>query len=300
MEKVTVVITIKNEEKTLSSLLLALEQQTRLPDEVVIVDANSSDGSQKILSQWKPSFSVKIIVQESHRSEGRNIGIRHAKHDVIAITDAGCIPDKKWLEELLIPLLENRDVVSAGGYYPYYETSFQFACSYFFLVPPKYITEGFLPATRSMAFSKKTWEKVGGFQEDLASSEDYVFAKKIQKLQIPIAVQDKATVAWSPPKTIYQFAFTIFSFARWDVLGNVFRKKVLTMYARYAVFLLVIIISKPIGFLLFFTYLLWATFKHAQWISGKALLYIPALQIISDHAVMIGTLYGVLEKYKFL
>ena len=62
------------------------------------------------------------------------------------------------------------------------------------------IKEEFLPATRSMAFRKEVWKKIGGFDENLSHNEDYAFANKIKKLGFKIKFVQDAVVNWIPRK----------------------------------------------------------------------------------------------------
>jgi len=55
-------------------------------------------------------------MRETKRGPGaaRNCGLRAAKHDVIAFTDADCVVDKDWLRHLVTPL-QDPSVGIAGG-----------------------------------------------------------------------------------------------------------------------------------------------------------------------------------------
>mgnify|MGYP001032600466 CR=1 FL=1 len=104
MVNVSVVITVRNEEDSILDLLNSLENQSLKPYEVIIVDGGSKDRTVEITKSFITSRnSFKLIVAEgANRSEGRNIGISAATSDIIAITDAGVIVDKHWLENLTI------------------------------------------------------------------------------------------------------------------------------------------------------------------------------------------------------
>ena len=118
--KLSVVITILNEEKTISHLLQSINDQSLLPDEVIIVDGGSIDKSIKLIKSFtklqKKGIEVKIIQKKGNRSVGRNEGIQAAKHEVILITDAGCALDKHWIEEISKPF-NNKSVSVVAGYY---------------------------------------------------------------------------------------------------------------------------------------------------------------------------------------
>ena len=114
--KISVVVTVYNEEKSIEYLLDSLNNQTMLPDEVIIVDASSKDSTVKTIEEWGEkhrSFPISVIVRKwINRSKARNIGIRKAKNEIIAMTDAGCRADKQWLK--LLAERYKSDGVEAG------------------------------------------------------------------------------------------------------------------------------------------------------------------------------------------
>jgi GT2 family glycosyltransferase len=81
--------------------------------EFVCVDNNSSDASPAILAEFGPRIRV---IQERRPGAGaaRNAGLRAAKARWIAFTDADCVVDPHWLENLL-PQLESGVADGVGG-----------------------------------------------------------------------------------------------------------------------------------------------------------------------------------------
>ena len=102
MPRFSVVVTVRNDEFDLRELLAALEAQTRAPEEVVVVDGGSIDGTLDVLRGWRPErFPVRVLVEPgSNIAQGRNAGVRAAQSEWIACTDAGCRPDPGWLDAL--------------------------------------------------------------------------------------------------------------------------------------------------------------------------------------------------------
>ena len=99
-ENVSLVVTVLNEAATINSLLTSVAKQSRLPEEVVMVDGGSSDGTVRLVRRFAadhPQLNLKLIEQPGNRSVGRNAGITAASHDWIAITDAGCTLHQHWL-----------------------------------------------------------------------------------------------------------------------------------------------------------------------------------------------------------
>ena len=115
-EKVSVIITVLNEADSIHLILQNLISQTRKPDEIVIVDGGSTDGTDDIISnKANTETSIRLYVQKgTNISQGRNIAINKARFPLIAVTDGGCRPDNKWLEKLIEPLAKDPSVEGCG------------------------------------------------------------------------------------------------------------------------------------------------------------------------------------------
>lgn len=96
--KISVVIPVYNEEKHITQCIDALIHNTRRPDEILLADGGSSDRTLMLASK----FSEVTILDNPRKTAaaGRNVGIRHAKGDIIAFTDGDCVVEKNWLEEI--------------------------------------------------------------------------------------------------------------------------------------------------------------------------------------------------------
>ena len=139
--------------------LQSLINQTRKPDEIVIVDAISTDKTVDIIKQYSSLLPIKLIQKKSNIAMGRNIAIFNATYEVIAVTDAGCILDNNWLER--ITRFENNTDIIVGNYEPLIDSIFD-ACQYSImnLFKSKENTEDFVISSRSLAFKKRVWEEL--------------------------------------------------------------------------------------------------------------------------------------------
>lgn len=308
--KVSLVVTVLNEEKTIDSFLESAAAQTLRPDEVVIVDGGSNDQTIKLVQSSKfkgQSYGINLKILEkrdANRAEGRNFAIKKAKNEIIAISDAGCLLDKNWLEEIVKPFSDSTVDVVAGYYQAKTKTIFEKCVAPFVLVmPDKVDPNEFLPATRSMAIRKNVWEKTGGFQEDFSDNEDYVFANKLKKEKFKIVFCPKAVVYWLPRSNLKSFWKMIYRFARGDAKAGLRKLKVITVFGRYIVFvvLLIILLINYSPLLLSFylvislSYFCWAILKNYHYVNDlRALFWLPVLQITADLAVMAGTARGII------
>lgn len=307
MKSVSVICTTYNEEHTIARLLDALKSQAHQPSEVIICDSQSKDNTQEIIKKFitaNPSFKVILLSKQGNRSIGRNTAIAAAKSDLIAITDAGCIPEKYWLQELVKAYSQSNSEVIAGYYRGLPSNPFEEAVIPYVLVMPDRIDERtFLPATRSVLLEKKVWKALGGFDETLSLNEDYPFAKKLKGEGYHIAFAKNAVVGWLPRKNILEFITMIERFAQGDIEAKIFRPKVLFLFFRYLILLLVIIgmlfFASPkqiIALLLVFfvLYSIWAIEKNVKY-TKNGWYWLPVLQYAADYAVIKGSLKGLLK-----
>ncbi|MDP3987949.1 MAG: glycosyltransferase [Candidatus Levybacteria bacterium] len=312
--KLSFICTVFNEEKTIKPFLNSLFNQSRMPDEIVIVDGGSSDLTianikyqilnikyRKILGK----INFKILVKKGNRSVGRNEAIKNASGNIILCSDAGCILDKNWVENIIEPFKDSKVDVVAGFYKGFCKTIFEKCLiPYVLVMPDKADPKNFLPASRTMAFTKDIWEKIGGFDESLSHNEDYVFAKNLEKNNAKIVFRRDAVVSLIPRKNLREAFHMFYRFAKGDSEAKILRPKVALLFLRYlAGFSLItfFLTSKSnlmlSGLLfLFFAYLVWAVLKNYRYVKHRKAFYIlPVLQITSDAAVILGTLAGILK-----
>ena len=154
----TLIVTVLNEEDSIGKLIESIVFQTKLPDEVIIVDGGSTDKTLSVISSLKSQTSnkgikIKVIVKKGNRSVGRNEAIRISKGDVILITDSGCTLDSKWVENISKPFKDKAVDVVAGYYKGTFRNIFEKSLIPYVLVMSDKVNEKeFLPATRSVAF----------------------------------------------------------------------------------------------------------------------------------------------------
>ena len=306
--KVSFIATILNEEKTIISLLTSLAKQTQKPDEIIIVDGGSIDKTItkiKAFQKKHPQIKIRLFFKKgANRSQGRNLAIKKAKNEIIAISDAGCELDKNWLKNIIQPFKDPSIKVTAGYYKPKAESIFQkCVATYALIVPHRVKPKKFLPTSRSMAILKKTWKKFAGFPEKFPDNEDFVFANTLKKGKAKIVFIKNALVYWYPRSNLKSFWIMIYRFAKGDAFAGLRYPKTATVLGRYLIGALLLIFSFKHHYLLFYwlfcalVYLIWPIFKNYRYIKKwPALFLLPLLQIITDTAIILGTIKGIAKK----
>jgi glycosyltransferase involved in cell wall biosynthesis len=116
MMKVSIVITVKNEEKNIAELLESLVTQEQ-PIEIIIVDSASNDKTCRIVEDYCERYDfVRLFSHEGSRGESRNSGCSKASGEAFAFIDGDCIADKEWVKELR-KSLGNSDIVAGKTVY---------------------------------------------------------------------------------------------------------------------------------------------------------------------------------------
>lgn len=96
--KISVVIPARNEAAVLPKCLESLADQTRPPDEIIVVDNASEDGTVQSAVKF-PSVIVQSQVKVG-RVHARNAGFAAATGDIIARIDADTVVPPDWLEHI--------------------------------------------------------------------------------------------------------------------------------------------------------------------------------------------------------
>lgn len=315
---ISLIATVLNEGQSIHRLMRSLVAQTKLPDEVVIVDGGSRDDTVAIIQSYADRLPLRVLVEPGcNISAGRNRAIAAAQGDIIAATDAGVELDSQWLEKLTHPLVENPAVQVVGGFFHAEATNlFELAMGATVLPLVEEIDPAtFLPSSRSIAFRKAAWAAVGGYPEWLDYCEDLIFDLRLkaissqQEIQAersvkPFAFVPDAIVHFRPRGSLRSFFKQYYLYARGDGKADLWRKRHAARYITYlaavpAVFLLGLWIH-PLLWLLYlpgaYVYLRqpYRRLKSLQQSENSVLstLYlfalIPIIRVVGDIAKMIG------------
>lgn len=285
---ISVVVTIKNDEAGVIRLIDALARQTVRPDEVVVVGAGKIEKRDRDREEiGKGGMKMRTISSVGcSRGRGRNIGVTVAKNDLIAVTDAGCLPHRDWLKRLIAPvkradLRTDRAFYCAGFYRSVAKTPLERAFAVYLGVDwsPRY-----LPASRSIAFSKSAWAAVGGYPErGRSGGEDLSFAWKLSRLPGVIRYDaPDALVDWQVPGGLRAFFIDVVKHTRgnFEVRYWPHMARNLMVVARWFLFL-VFPVLLPF-------YLCWPIWKHRR--APVPWYFLPIVQLAADMGVLSGVI----------
>lgn len=210
MKRVSLITTVRNDAENCRVLLDSLKNLTRQPDEVIVVDGGSTDGTQDVIRAARARDSrIKMIEAPGvNIGRGRNIGIEKATGDVIVSTDTGCRLDPAWLAEIVKPFEDERRADFVAGVYridprTLLERVIGTATMRGALDP--ICPETFNPSARSMAFTKSLWERAGHIP-DFLDIDDTLFDHKVRSMNVRWVFAGGAVVYWRPRGTFRSLA----------------------------------------------------------------------------------------------
>jgi glycosyltransferase involved in cell wall biosynthesis len=314
---ISLVVTVRNEAQNIEAFLESVFSQSKNPDEIIIVDGGSDDGTLGTIQKHREGgIPFKLIVSPgANIAKGRNIAIEEAQGGILAVTDAGCKLKEDWLEKITYPLLscqgETIDV-TYGHSAPWAETFFQ-TCLAICIVglPEETRATLLMPSSRCLAIRRSVWERAGRYPEWLDVAEDMYLDIQLRRIGACFTYVPDAVVYWEPKRNSKEVIWQSFRYGFWDAQAGVFRRSYILRFLGYSIGGL----SAAAGFL---NHLFWLLFlalvllrlkpsigriprygpnwRTTQVISG--LLLIIYLVLLIDVSKMGGYLLGLSEMWK--
>ena len=217
--KISLISTAKDAADHVEEFLGSLAAQTRPPDEVVIVDGGSTDGTADLLR----AVDLVTLIEErgANIARGRNLAIAAAAHEVIAVTDSDCVLEPDWLAKLMVPLVEGADV-AMGFYRPIVDGFWQECLASVNLPvdPVEVDPSRFMPSSRSVAFRREAIDAVGGYPEWLDIGEDTWVDHRWRELGLDLRFAPDAVVGWRLRPSLGSSWMQYFRYARGDAQGR--------------------------------------------------------------------------------
>lgn len=186
-------IPCRNEAGTIRSVLDALLRQDRQPDEMVVVDDASSDGTADVVRGWLADHAgvrLEIVRTAGHGAgAAMNVGIRQVHTDIIVRLDGHCRPAADYVRRSIDALALPKVGVAGGVWKVEPGADTRTARAIAQVVSHRLASGGARyrhppaggGASRSVetvpfgAFRRAVWEQLGGYEERLLSNQDYDF-----------------------------------------------------------------------------------------------------------------------------
>ena len=315
--RISVIVPVRNEEKTIGLLLEGLLKQSRRPEEIVITDGGSTDTSASIINNYIQAGAPVRLIRSGPALPGRarNLAATMATGDWLAFIDAGVQPECSWLESLAGAAASDGKVqVIYGSFRPITDTLFKECAAMAYLPPPKEVDGAFI-RPRSIASAlmrREVWEAVGGFPEDLRSAEDLLFMNKVEEAGYRTGQAPEAMVHWNLQPDMGSTFRRFVVYARNNLRAGLGRHWQRPILKRYALLLLLALPIFVFGYWwLLITLMLWILMLSARGLVSiwrnrfyypatagrnlrRLLVLIPLIAVL-DSAALVGSIQWLLS-----
>lgn len=99
--KISIIIITRNRASFLNRCLASVVSQTVSPQEIIVVDNDSTDHTRSVIAEYKKMLPIRSI--RKHRigiPHARNAGIMIAHGDIVAFLDDDCTAYTKWISSI--------------------------------------------------------------------------------------------------------------------------------------------------------------------------------------------------------
>ena len=304
MDKISVVIPVKNEEEKIEQCLEAVFSQSLKPHEVIVVDGHSTDRT----VERARGFPVNVVYEDYGTVGGaRQVGALSAESEIIAFTDADCIPMKNWLENLVKEF--DGGVVGVGGGIRnigdgLWEKSIAFALDSFLgsansVQDRVFKNKRFVKSISgcNSMYHKEDILKIGGFNVKLSINEETELNKRLGKIGKLLYTPD-AIILHNQDRDLKEFAKRMYSFGRGRGKNRLWDLQVIPPILGLIVLLLLFVSLKAFLFMVLLYIMILLCFDVKIFLKAKKIQYLVSIPIvfITEHLLYaIGFWIGLLK-----
>lgn len=218
--KFSIIIPFRNEENNLETLIQNIANQTYSKEnfQLILVDDFSTDNSLNVAkseANKNPSLSIKIFQNSSQGKKGAlKIGINNADFDFIITSDADCIHNRLWLQEIANcqkstsadMIIAPVSIIKSNGLLAKFQ-EIEFLSLQASTIGSVGINKPIMCNGANLAYSKKIFDN-SDIKEEIASGDDIFllqYLKNKPKYRIEYLMNKNAIVSTYPSKNLSDF-----------------------------------------------------------------------------------------------
>lgn len=212
---VSVILPTLNAAGEIAALLAALKRQTRPPDEILVVDSASTDGTAE-LARTHGARVISIPRPQFDHGGTRDAALRETTGEFVLFLTQDALPaDERYIEHLLKPFADDRVAAVSGRQLPRQDARPYVRAVQQYRYPAQSRTWG--PEAREAlgirayhlsdvcsAYRRSAYEAVGGFPHPLPTNEDMLIAAAFLDAGYRLAYHADAAVVHSHSLTLCQ------------------------------------------------------------------------------------------------
>lgn len=211
--KICIMIPCHNEEKSIRACVESCLTQTRKPDQVLVINDGSIDGSGEILASFGDRIEVLTIpVATGNKSHAQERGLQYVATDIFIATDGDTVLDSHLVEEIEKSFNEHPNAVAVGGYVQSLRHNWLTACreidyivgQNLYKVAQANIGALFVIPGCAGAFKTDIFKKTIRFDHDTLT-EDLDFTYKLHENYFEIIYNKNAIAYTQDPATLGEY-----------------------------------------------------------------------------------------------
>jgi glycosyltransferase involved in cell wall biosynthesis len=205
---IVAIMPLYNGAQFVEEAILSVLNQTRPPEEFLIIDDGSTDDGPDIVKRFAEKYPITLLRKENGgQSSARNYGVQHSKSSLIALIDQ----DDRWyathLEDLIEPFKKPRGMPLGWTYSDFDDiddkgrvVSRSFLSNPALQNPKRHLTvflaQGAIIQPSATVISRDAFQAVGGFDERLCGYEDDDLFLRIFRANYDNAFISHSTSQW--------------------------------------------------------------------------------------------------------
>src|SRR5579872_2152806 len=210
--RISILIPCYNEELTIERCVLSCLNQTRKPDQIVVVNDCSKDGSAEILERYTDRITVvKTPRNTGNKSSAQEYGLGFITGEIVIMTDGDTVIDPNFVNEI-IKDFNNPEIVASSGAVRSMKYNWLTRCRAFEYVvsnnihklSQSYLNTMLVIPGAAGAFRTDIFRKYLTFDHDTIT-EDLDFTYKLHRNNMKIAYNRNAIVWTQDPANLYSY-----------------------------------------------------------------------------------------------
>lgn len=214
--KISVIIPTYNAGAKLTEILTILSAQSRLPDEVLVVDSGSSDDTLHRCAAFPLVKILKIDHSSFNHGGTRDLALHTAVGEFIIFLTQDAVPaDVFFISNMLAPFADSRVALVYGRQLPNQSASPAEKLTRQFNYPPQsclrtsadiptFGIKAFFFSDAASAYRRSAYEQLGGFERNVKTNEDMFIAARALHAGFGIYYAASAMVLHSHDFTLSQ------------------------------------------------------------------------------------------------